>query len=124
MSIEDRISKLKAQTDEYSKLPEHIKIQNIDNYNRLVHEKDECIEIIESYKLMLESDVEMADPDSTIISDDEFMVRMNDINKIKSIIERPNVQIEELCILTQTLAKYKCQVQKYIESKKMSVQYI
>ena len=55
-TIEERIAKLKQDTEKYDKLEDTVKIQQSEQYNQMIVEKEACEELLTKYKNMLTTD--------------------------------------------------------------------
>jgi hypothetical protein len=122
--LEDRIVSLKIQMDEYDKLPNQDKIKNVEHYNFIVKERDDCIVQLEKYKEILisidkhpENNVSKKDT----IDDKLLAILVNNIHEIKIGTDTPNIKLDELIKLYSKLTETKLQLDSYLQSKTLEI---
>jgi len=120
-TIEDRITKLKQDTEKYDKLEDTVKIQQSDQYNQMIAEKEACEEVLTKYKNMLMT--ESKKKKMTVCDDKTFNKYMEQVHEIKKKLEQ-NVPLDELVELYVKFNDAKVQIDIYLNSKKMVVKTI
>lgn len=120
-TIEERIAKLKQQVDDYDKLEDTVKIQQTEQYNKMIREKESCEEVLINYKKMLTIDTKKK---KIITCDDKmFNKYMEQVHEIKQKIEQ-NVPLEEIVELYGKFNDAKVQIDTYLNSKKLVIKTI
>ena len=120
-TIEERIAKLKQQVDDYDKLEDTVKIQQTEQYNKMIREKESCEEVLINYKKMLTIDTKKK---KIITCDDKmFNKYMEQVHEIKQKIEQ-NVPLEEIVELYGKFNDAKVQIDAYLNSKKLVIKTI
>lgn len=117
-TIEERIAKLKQDTEKYDKLEDTVKIQQSEQYNQLIAEKEACEELLTKYKNMLMTDSKKKK--ITVCDDKTFNKYMEQVHEIKQKLEQ-NIPLDELVELYVKFNDAKIQIDVYLNSKKMVV---
>lgn len=124
LDLEDKIMSLKIQTEEYDKLPGQDKIKNVEHYNKIIKERDDCAIQLEKYKEMVTSIDKHSKTNvnkKDIIDDKLLTILINNIYEIKVNIETPNIKLDELVKLYSQLTDTKSQLDLYFQSKTMEI---
>ena len=120
-TIEDRILTLKKETEQYEKLEDTNKIQQIDQFNQLIKEKEVCEEVLNNYKNLLT--VEPKKKKVTVCDDKTFNKYMEQVHEIKQKLEQ-NIPLDELIELYTKFNEAKFQIDAYLNCKKMVIKTI
>lgn len=120
-TLEERITKLKQDVDQYNKQDDNIKVQQADMYNQLVTEKESCDEIITKYKHIMTS--EPKKKKITVCDDKMFNKYMEQVHEIKLKLEQ-NIPLEEMIELYTKFNDAKVQIDAFLNNKKMTVKTI
>lgn len=120
-TIEERIQKLKNDAEKYDKLEDNVKIQQIEQYNQMIVEKEACEELLTNYKNMLNTDSKKKK--ITVCDDKTFNKYMEQVHEIKQKLEQ-NVPLDELVDLYIKFNDAKVQIDAYLNNKKMVIKTI
>lgn len=117
-SLEERIIKLKQEAEKYDNLEDTVKIQQSEQYNQMIAEREACEEILENYKTVLITDTKKKK--MTVCDDKTFNKYMEQIHEIKQKIEQ-NVPLDDLVDLYVKFNDAKVQIDAYLNSKKLVI---
>jgi len=122
--IEEMVTLLKLQTNEYNELPDQEKLKNTDTYNKIIKGTDNCIIELETYKEILNA-VDKPSKDvkkKTQVVDDKILdTSMNKIHEIKTNIDNPNMKLNDLIELYVQLTEIKSQLDFCFQNKKIEI---
>lgn len=125
-SVEEMVILLKQQTNQYNELSDQDKIKNIDAYNKLIKEKDNCAKELEKYKesfIMANKpkDNKEQTQDNNKLNDNLLETSIDKINEIKMKIDNPTAKLHELIGLYEQLTEMKLQLDDCFQNKKMEI---
>jgi len=117
-TIEERILKLKQDAEKYDKLEDNVKIQQSQQYNQMIEEKEACEELLTKYKSMLIPDSKKKK--ITVCDDKMFNKYMEQVHEIKQKLDQ-NIPLDELVDLYIKFNDSKVQIDAYLNNKKMII---
>lgn len=121
-SIEDKITLLKLKAIEYDEMTDQNKITNLDKYNKIVKEKDNCIAQLEKYKeLIMLIDTQTINTNEKSHNNDIFDSLLQKIHEIKNKMNNQNVKLDELIELHVQLTEIKSQFEACSQNKKLEI---
>lgn len=121
-SIEDKITLLKLKAIEYDEMTDQNKITNLDKYNKIVKEKDNCIAQLEKYKeLIMLIDTQTINTNEKSHNNDIFDSLLQKIHEIKNKMNNQNVKLDELIELHVQLTEIKSQFGACSQNKKLEI---
>jgi uncharacterized protein YneF (UPF0154 family) len=118
MSIDERLNKLRILTENYNKLPDDKKIQQVDMYNEIISEKDKCSAEVELCRTVL---CQTSTYENVTCTDDDFNKMMESIKIIETQMSDPNISFDMLRVLLKQFGEYKAMFEVYAKDRKMKM---
>lgn len=117
ITIETRIAELKSRANEYEKMSDQDKIKNLNEYDKIITEKELCIDIINTYKYAISN----TNNENNTNAEFDVSILMENINNIKKRIEDNDIPIHELIDLHRQLSIMIGYLNKYFHNKKLEI---
>ena len=120
-TLEEKINKLKIKAIEYDKLHDNEKIQNVEEFNQMVCDREEYIAKLSTYKNILSN--EPKKKKIQVCDDKTFVTLMTTVHEIKQKLE-DNISLDELIELYGKINDAKSKIDVYLNNKKMIIKNI
>lgn len=120
ISLENKIDLLKKKIIEYEEFDDNEKINKIQEYNKIIQEKEKCSNLILDYKKSLD-EIKPKKNKQKKHSNENISTLLNKMHEIKKVLELNTLPIKELIVHYQELCEIKSILEEHFKNKKMEI---